>query len=387
MINQKLQLNLFYRKEIWLIIMCIGIIMKLLLFPIKLGDYNFYLEPWIKFIKENGYENSLKYNFYNYSPSYIYILIAIAKIGFNPLYSIKIVSILFEFILAYFVGKIAFIKYKNDLVYWISFAVVPLIPTLILNGAFWGQCDSIYSAFVLGSLYFILKKKEFLSIVFLGIAISFKIQAIFIFPFYFVMLLRGNIKWYYFILIPVIYLISILPTWFYGRPLTELLTIYMVQSDYYQGLTIYFPNLYVLINDDYFNPVRFIGMGLTAVFTIIFGVILSHKKYNFTFDIWLKLAFLSVIITPFLLPGMHERYLYLGDVMAVLYYIIFRKNIKLSFGILVVSFYAYMCCSRLKTILPLWPAFVIYLSIIILAMKDFYNSLKETSTHKNLLDT
>jgi Gpi18-like mannosyltransferase len=373
----------FYNKKTWFVVIFLGLALKLALFPIKLGDYNIYLEPWINFIKTNGYFKSLKYDFYNYTPSYIYILVLIAKIGFNPLYSIKIVSIIFEYILAYFVGKIAFIKYRNNLVVLISLAIVPLVPSILLNGAFWGQCDSIYSAFVVGSIYYIIKNKQFLSIFLLGVAFAFKIQSAFILPFYFVLLLRNKVSWYYFLLIPSIYVISILPTWFYGRSFIDLLTIYVNQSNYYTALTIYFPNLYIWISDDYFNPVQLIGLMGTILITLFSGFYLRQRKFILTDDILIRLAFLSVIISPFILPGMHERYLYLGDVMAVLYFIIFRKNLGYSLGIISISFYAYLCCSRLKDILPLWPAFFLYIYLIVLIIKDLLMILNGKSNQLN----
>ncbi len=89
-------ITLFNKKESWSVLICLGLIIKLAMFPVKLGDYNFYLEPWMHFIKTHGYASSLKYNFYNYTPSYIYILIGLANIGLNPLYSIKTVSLVWE---------------------------------------------------------------------------------------------------------------------------------------------------------------------------------------------------------------------------------------------------------------------------------------------------
>jgi len=348
--------------------------------PIRLGDYNEFLEPWVNFIKANGYMKSLKYNFYNYTPAYIYTLIPIAKLGFYPLYAIKFISILFEYILAYFVGKIAFLKYKKSIVYWISFAIIPALPTLILNGSVLGQCDSIYSAFVVVSIYFCLTNRWFMAVILLGLAMSFKLQAIFILPFYFVLMLRGKIQWYYFISIPIIYFLTILPAWLYGRPLTELLTIYISQSDYYKSLSTFFPSIYIWFNDDYYEIKKLLGLLFTTVFTLFFGTLLSRSKYNFTFEMWIKLAFLSTIIMPFILPGMRERYLYLGDVLAVLYFIISPKLYRISLGILIVSFYSYISCSRFKDFLPLWPAFILYSIVIYFAILDFINSLHNSST-------
>lgn len=378
--NTDLQLGIFNHKKYLIAIIIIGFITKLTMLPIRLGDYNEFLEPWINFITANGYIKSLKYDFYNYTPAYIYFLIPIAKLGIYPLYAIKFISILFEYILAYIIGKIAFLKYKNSIVYWISFAIVPALPTLILNGSVLGQCDSIYSSFVVASIYFSLNKKRFLSVIFVGLAISFKLQTIFILPFYFVYMLKGNIKWYYFLSIPIIYFLSILPAWLYGRPLTDLLTIYISQSNYYKSLSTFFPSIYIWLNDDNYEVKKLFGLLFTTAFTLYFGVFLSKKKYNFTFEIWIKLAFLSAIIIPFILPGMRERYLYLGDVLAVLYFMISPKLYRISLGILLVSFYSYISCSRFKDFLPLWPAFILYSIVIYFAILDFVNSLNNSIT-------
>lgn len=371
--------QILYYKKIWIGLIIIGLIIKLILFPVKTGDYIGFIHPWLEFIKIHGYFSSLKYSFYDYTPSYIYILVVIAKIGFNPLYSVKIVSILFEYLAAYFIGKIAFQKYNNKLAIWISLAVIPLIPSVILNSSYLSQCDSIYAAFVMGSIYFILNKKQLLSVLFLAIAFAFKMQTAFILPFFFVLMLRRNIRWYYFLLIPCVFILSIIPAWIFGRPFEELLKVYLAQSERFKFLTLNFPNVYIWIPNSFYDPARITGMLLAFFITLFSGFWLSRKKITFSFESWIKLAFLSSIIIPFILPGMHERYMYLGDLLGVLYFMIFRKNIHIPIGILLVSFYSYIRCSRFNDILPMWPAFIVYTVIIILTAIDFIKSIKAES--------
>ena len=366
-------------KKPWIILIVIGITIKTIMFPVKTGDFIGFLEPWIEFIKTHGYFSSLKYGFYDYAPSYIYILVLIAKVGLNPLFLVKIVSILFEYLAAFFVGKIAFLKYKNNLAIWISMAVIPLLPSVLLNSSYLSQCDSIYAAFVMGSIYFIIQEKQFLSVLFLAIAFAFKMQTAIILPFFFVLLLRGNIRWYYFLLIPVVFILSITPAWLYGRPFVELLKVYLAQTDRFRLLTLNFPNIYIWINNSLYEPFRQGGIILTFILTLITGFWLSRKRISFTFEDWIKLAFLSSIIVPYILPGMHERYMYLGDLLGVLYYLVLRKNIQLPAGILLVSFYSYIRCSRFNDILPMSPAFIIYTFVIIFTTIDFIKSIKKVS--------
>jgi len=367
------------QKEIYIFLIITGIIIKALMLSVKVGDYVCFLEPWMNFIKSHDYFSSLKHSFYNYTPSYIYFLIGITKFGLNPLYSVKLFSIFFEYVLAYFIGKSIAERYNTKITIWASIAIIPLLPSVVLNSSYLSQCDSVYSAFVIGSIYFILKKKPFFSVLFLGIGFMFKMQSVFLLPFFFVMLLRGNVKWYYFILIPFIYFISILPAWYYGRSLNDLIGIYLHQANSTGDLTLNFPNLYIWINNDFYEPIKTIGVVFTALFTLATGLWLSQKRFVFTYELWVKLAFLSAIVVPFLLPGMHERYMYLGDVLGVLYFLVVRKNIHLPIGIALVSFYSYVRCSRYNDILPMEPAFFIYSAVIILTTIDFVSSLKQSS--------
>lgn len=361
--------KLFRNPYFWIGWIVAGLIIKLALFPVRTGDFIFFLEPWINFIKTHGYASSLKYDFYNYTPTYIYILIIIAKTGFNPLFSVKIVSVLFEFLTAYFVGKILRLKYRNTLVIWISMAIIPWLPTVILNSSYLSQCDSIYSSFVIGSIYYLLKNKQLKSVLFLGIAFLFKMQAIFILPVFFVAMLQNKIRWYYFLIIPSLFLLSLLPAYFYGRPFTDLLGIYLAQSSHYQFLTMNFPNIYIWINNNYYETVKIIGMAFTFILTLVSGIML--RKYRFTYEMWILFALISSVLVPFILPGMHERYMYLGDILSVLYLMVFQKNRFVPAGILSVSLYSYIRCSRYVEYLPMEPAFFIYLAVIVFLITRF----------------
>src|ERR1035437_8329820 len=289
--TQKMHWLLLNRVS-WFALFLFGLILKIIILPVRTGDYIGFLQPWINFINDHGYFSSLKYGFYDYRPCYIYILIIIAKIGLNPLYSVEFVAIAFVYLAAFFVGKIASEKTNNKLMLWISFAIIPILPTVLLNSSYLSQCDSIYSAFIIGSIYFILKKKQFLSILFLAFAFAFKMQTVIILPFYFVMLLRGNIRWYYFLLIPFIFILSVMPAWYFGRPLTELLNIYLVQTGRFKFLTLNFPNIYIWINNSLYEPIRIVGIVFTFLLTLFSCVWLSRKQYFFSFNSWINFAFL-----------------------------------------------------------------------------------------------
>lgn len=376
--------SLFRNKKYLALLILAGLLIKLLMLPFfpEPGDYTFFLKPWVEFIRSHGYWQAFRFEFANYSPVYLYFLLGIAKLGGEPLIPIKLVSICFEYVAAWFIGGIAYQKYKEDWVRWCALAVVPLLPTVLINSSYWGQCDSVYASFLVGSIYFVLRKRSFLSILFLGISFSFKLQAVLLFPFYFVLLLKNRVKWYYFLLVPAVYLISLLPAYCAGRPLTELLSVFISQSEYYDSLSLQFPNLYMWISDDHYETVKWIGILLTCLFALLTGGLLAKKyRAQLTNDYLVRLALLSAVIFPFLLPGMHERYMYVGDLLAVAYIMYFPRKFYNALGIPLISLFSYALCTSLNESLIRYlgvPVTIFYICVIGLLIRDFYlSSLKE----------
>lgn len=375
--------SLFRNKKFLALLIAMGLVIKLLMIPFipEPGDYTFFLKPWVEFIRSHGYWQAFRFEFANYSPAYLYFLLGIAKLGGEPLIPIKLLSICFEYVAAWFIGGIAYQKYRENWVRWCALAVVPLLPTVLINSSYWGQCDSIYVSFLIGSIYFALKKRSFLSILFLGISFSFKLQAVLLFPFYFVLLLRNRIKWYYFLLVPAVYLISLLPAYCAGRPLTELLSVFVAQSGHYEELSLQFPNLYMWISNDYYDPVKWGGILFTFLFALLTGGLLAKKyKTELTDDYLVRLALLSAVIFPFLLPGMHERYMYAGDLLAIVYIMYFPSKFYNALGVPLISFFSYALCTSLNEPLIRYlgvPVTLFYLCVIGLLVRDFYvSSLK-----------
>lgn len=357
----------------------IGLFIRIKFLHIERADYLTFLLPWVEFIKSHGYESALKYIFYDYTPTYIYFLVLIAKWGLNPLISIKFISFFFEFLLAFYIAKIVHLKHKTLLSFVAAFSVISVLPTVILNASYLSQCDAIYSALVVGSIYYTLIKRNLTAIILVSLAFVFKMQTAIILPFYFVLMLRKQIKWYYFLLIPVVFIISTLPAVYFGGPFKELAGVYFMQANKYKFLTLNFPNVYIFISNNLYDIAKNVGLIFTTLLTLAAGLWLMNKKYVFDFETYIRIAFICSILIPFILPGMHERYMFMGDALSVLYFLIIRKNLHFTIGILSVSTYSYIRLSRYNDILPMEPAFIVYSIIILLATIDFVSNLKKTN--------
>ena len=105
----------------------------------------------------------------------------------------KIVSIVFDFVLAVTIGlfvcSFAYPKERKSLEqklisygFVIPYGAVLFTPTVFINSGIWGQCDVIYSTFVILALYKLYHKKYLPAFILLGVGFAFKLQAVFVLP-------------------------------------------------------------------------------------------------------------------------------------------------------------------------------------------------------------
>ena len=310
-----------------LLLIVVALAMRLFAFHIVSGDYRYYVSRWIAYIIRQEGVHSWKDAFHNYQMPYIYLLTLIAGLPIKKLYLVKLLSILFELISAVVIFKIVKIKYKTSFaIPYLASAVFLFVPTVYINGAYWAQCDSIYTTFLLFSAYYGLKGKNVCSFIFFGIAFAFKAQAVFFAPVLLVMWFNRRVNLLYFLIIPAIYFISIVPAWITGRGLMDLLTIYFWQSNYYHDLSKGAPNLYACIPNTYYDIVVPVGLLLAGV--VIGLAVYRLAKQNKPIDTgqWIEIMYLFVLLVPFVLPKMHERFFFPADVFAVLYLFYFCRR-------------------------------------------------------------
>src|SRR2546429_6034452 len=277
----------------WLIIgamIVLAMALRSALFPIISRDYYRYLSPWYDFIKSHGGFAAFKYQFGNYAVFYLYLLALATYIPLPKIAVIKSISVVFDLVLALFTYLIVRLKYEKSSISIIAALLILFTPTVFINSAFWGQSDSIYASLSLGGLYFLLRKQPFWAFLFFGLAISFKLQAIFLFPLLFVLLITKQIHIKYFMIIPVVYLISILPAYLLGRDLIDLLKIYYMQMNKYPWLTLSAPNIFQWIPPTPFDLWSNVGILLALSAVAILSLLVLASRRKITNAIMLKLA-------------------------------------------------------------------------------------------------
>lgn len=343
-----------------IIITIFAFLARLLVMEYLSGDYEMFLRPWFTELQSYGGLGGLAYNIGNYTPAYMTILALLTYLPISSVVSIKLVSIAFDFISAIAVLKIvqellSDKKYKNRVAIFM-YGLCLFIPTVFLNSSYWAQSDSIYTAFVLISVLFLVKKDFKKAIIFWSIALGFKFQAIFIFPLYVLMYIADheNIKFRYFLFIPVIIFIMSLPKVIYTGDFLSGFKVYVDQAGTYsQYITLNFPNVYSiflkgadsnnpnLINTP-FKELGSIGIILTFFILVTLAYFVYTKKVKFDKKAIIDFGLLSILITTFFLPQMHERYLFMGDIIAILYLICNRKDFYVPIMVEFISLNGYM---------------------------------------------
>jgi len=322
----------------------LAIFVRYYLLNFKSGDYLNAYYPWIKFVTSHGGFSALKYNFSDQSPAYLYSLVLISHLPVSALHGIKFISIFFDFVAAGFVYLIVRRKYQNTSIPLIAFAIVLFTPTVFINSALWGQCDIIYTSFLLASVYFLLKSKNNLVTGLYAVALSFKLQAIFLAPLFVLLLLRKKILFRNLLVFIPVYLALLVPSALVGRPWKDLLLVYFNQAKEYSSLSLNAPTLYQWL--PYFTRSEAESIGTAGIFfaaaaVSIFIFYVYKKKIAIDNGQIVKLALASVVLLPFVLPRMHERYFFPADVFSIIFAFYFPRYFYLPIAMQTISFLSY----------------------------------------------
>jgi Gpi18-like mannosyltransferase len=290
-------------------------------------DVAYWVIPWYEFLRDNGI-SALGREFPNaggwdsggnYPPTYFYLLYVATWFDglLPPLYLIKAISVLFDCVAATAMFGIVRVGTGSSEKAWTSWWAVLCAPTVIANGALWGQCDSIHTSLMLGSVYCALRGWPVAMVTLLGSALAFKAQAVFLLPFVLMLILRSKAPLWSVAILPLAYSALMLPAALMGRPLVELLTIYLDQASLYRSLSMNAPNLYYFVSSEYLETGTVIGIGVTIVGALAFAVLPQRRRVVLSPEFLVLAATVSVAAAPFLLPRMHDRYFFPADLMSI----------------------------------------------------------------------
>ena len=319
------------------------------------ADYNSFLSGWLDIFREGGFK-MLAQNVGDYNLIYQYFLLLITKVNLHDLYLIKLISVAFDYALALVMMRAAG-HFGGEKAKLPVFSLMLIYPTVLLDGACWGQCDSVYVFFIVLSLYLLATHRPTGSAAALSVAFAFKLQTIFFFPVVLLGLIQKKYKLRHALVFFAAYIATMIPALIAGKPFMEALMVYANQSmgQYYDRLTYGAPNLYMFFPmmdfstgqpfkwmryipgldgegvNGYLNPDLYPDLQHAALYACVILVLcaviywLMHYR-EITPDMTLDFAVFCAILLPFVMPKMHERYFFLADVLCVLYAVKYSRR-------------------------------------------------------------
>ncbi len=310
---------------LWLGVTLMGsLLLRVSLFDFESVDYRVFLSRWYDFFVEQGRWQGLgavTVEVADYPPLYLTLLSLGTLLPLPKLYAIKLLSIAGDYLAAGFVWRLARTLCPDQpRRAWLAVTAFLFLPTVVLNGALWGQCDVLYTTGFLASLYYVMVGRPVAALVAFGISCSLKPQAVFWCPLLAGLFFSGRLPWKWLWIPPAVYAACGVPSLLAGRPVLEVLGHWALVKNL-PGLTLHAPNWYQWVGTQESAVLRIAGIALTLLAAVLFvRWVCKGPPEDLRDSQWLALAALvSVLFPPFLLPGMHERYFFAADVLAVVY--------------------------------------------------------------------
>lgn len=302
------------------------------LWPKVTGDMSDFLVPWLNVIVHHGPFGAFGIPFSNYNPPYLYLMAL-----FSPLVAIlPKVSVIKSLSL---VGTLLLILAGRQLLRSVGRGQQPeamlrllLLPSVAINAACFGQCDAFWSAACLMAVACAIERRPVAMLVWFGIGVAFKAQAVFLGPFILLRLLQERTPMRFWGLPVLVFAVALLPAALAGWPVSDLATIYLRQAEWNPQFISTAANPWAIVQ--VLAPVagtQWFWFGSVAAAVAAGAFVITYRSHEGEAADLLALALLSACLMPFLLPKMHERFFFLADVLAFL--LAFIRQDRKSMGI------------------------------------------------------
>ena len=355
-------------------------------------DYSIFLSGWIYEYSQMSLKEGLgTYIASDYTPPYLYLLQLISRIDNYPWqYMVKAIPMAFEILMGYALAKLVSLNRPGEGTQLMTFHIASILPTVVFNGAYWGQCDVIYTSLCLMAVYMGLTKRSARSMIFFGMALAFKLQTIFFLPVMLPLWLRRDIKLRHLVLIPVAYMTLMLPALWGGKSLRHVLTVYMQQAGQYNFITMNAPNLYQFLPDldkdllyNMFSPMAMM-LGFACVMAMC--ALITVYRDRLTVDSTVLTCLVMVAGMTYFLPKMHERYTFGADVLSLVLAVYAPRRIVLPLCFGFASYVAYTAGLPGDRIMDLRWAAMFQMVAIALTAAELWRSLTKAGAEKAIAE-
>ncbi len=337
---------------LWIIaISLVGFALRLTGIRFEGVDYRECLSTWFYQLKEVGSLAALAEFEGDYNLPYVTAMLLLTYLPIEPLISIKMLSIAFDYLGAYVLMRMAMDCVDEDGVKenekWktgvIAYAVVLCLPITVINSGYLAQSDGIWAALAVLSFRQISLGHPVRGMLALGCALSMKLQAIFILPVLLIYLWKKkNNSFFHIFWVPVAIQLLSIPAVIAGCGWDIAYRVFSRMLGRYPFLYYYYPNIWTYFSEAPYYVFGKIAIILTFICLLLFAVIVINSKIKESRGNWIEYAIWIAMTCVMLLPCMHERYNYLAEILIVTYAVCRPKYRVPAVVLTVVSFQCYV---------------------------------------------
>jgi Gpi18-like mannosyltransferase len=352
------------------VLLLLAVCLRVSLWHVESGDERVYFAPWREVFTTRGAFHGLGLDFADYTPPYLYLLSLSSLVPLDDLHAVKVLALLLDSGLVVAVHVLARAAGFGPVRGVVAAAVVAFLPTVVFNGAAWGQVDASYTALLVLALAAVLRSRSWWAMALFGLALAVKLQAVFLAPLFLILVLLRVFPVRAVLAAPVAYLAAFLPAIVAGRPLSVIYSVYVGQTKPSDPMTLNAPNLYQLLPDvpDVLSTPAILVTAAVVVALVIGAV--SRPWAPREADV-LRLALLFALVCPYLLPHMHERYFFVADVLAVLYALVEPNRWLVPLAVVTCSFLSYLpFLLTARPVVPLWVLSLVVGAVLVRVLID-----------------
>ncbi len=332
------------------VLVALAVLLRATLVRYQSPDFIYFFRPWWDHLAHTGFAG-LKGDFSSYNVAYLYLLYLGTLSGVSPLLGVKLISAGGDVLLALAIGLLIRQLSGRPRLAAAAGVGVLFLPPVLLNSAVWGQCDAIYTAFLIWSLAQVTADRHVSAWLLWGVAFAFKLQAVFLLPvLVIVWFVRRRVPWWSPLFGVVPLLVSWVPALIAGRSVASLMSTYVGQSSD-GGMLAYAPNLWMLVPKPLARTFSTPVLVLAAA--VIVGVVALgiHRRVRWSTRWLLYICLTGLLVAPFVLPHMRERYMFPAEMLAYAACFVLPREVWATGALLTVSTTVY-CEQLFHTPLP-----------------------------------
>ncbi len=282
--------------------------------PYEDPNYTYFIGPWFEHLDRNGFVG-LGDKFANYNVPYLYVLYLGTLLPADPLIVVKGIATLFDLFLAAGIAAIVWRLRGNAFHAASAGAVALVLPEIFLNSALQGQADSTYTSFLVWAAYFVVRRRDVPAWVMFGLALSFKLQAMFMLPWILIALVVQRHRIRAVLVGMAVFFAAWIPAIAAGRGLKSLARIYLTQASG-KSLTKQAANLWQWIPNSLYEYARPAGLAFALAVVALLALLYLRRAHSVNPpEIWLLQVGAGMAATvPFVLPQMHDRFFFTASV-------------------------------------------------------------------------